>query len=306
MRTLAASALVALFLAGCSNAPPGNPGSDAGTGPGVDAGAGLDASAGADAAPLDAGPDFYPTFERDIVPIFNRTCGSSTSGCHDAAAYGPMASMGCRGWLSLVDAPLGGGGCTPIDLYTRLTTLDAWGCESMDPRVPYVTACNTDRSYLFRKIGGGPYCTAADGTASQPMPQPVLTGTPLPDITPAEVELVRSWIMVGAPRDGQPRIDCSATPPVGNPPTAAIWHPGTGEMRQAGSAVPMIGRGMDVEDGALTGTALVWVSDVEGEIGRGETFSWTPRTLGAQTITLTVTDSDLRTGTASIALTIIP
>ena len=63
-----------------------------------------------DAGPgADGGPDWYPTFERDIVPILDRSCGSTTAGCHDRAAYAPMASTDCRGWLTLVDEPIGGG-----------------------------------------------------------------------------------------------------------------------------------------------------------------------------------------------------
>lgn len=221
----------------------------------------------------DGGPDWYPTFERDIVPVLNRSCGSATTGCHDRSAYGPMASTGCRGWLSLVDEPLGGGGCEPRDLYTRLVDLDAWGCEAMDPRVRYVTPCDTSQSYLFRKIGGGPYCRNDDGTTSQPMPM----GSTLPS---ADIELVRAWILAGAPRDGDARMDCTAMP-TGNPPVVEIWHPSDGEMRRAGAAIPFTTNAMDVEDGDITAGVIV-TSDVEGEIGRGHNFSWTPTTLGAQ------------------------
>ena len=71
-------------------------------------------------------------------------------------------------------------------------------------------------------------------------------------------------------------------------------------------AVPMIGEGTDTEDGMLPASALVWTSDVEGELGRGRRFDWTPSTLGAQTITLTARDSDGRVDTDEISLTIIP
>lgn len=268
---------------------------DAGDPGGADA-FGLDAF-GADVFALgDAGSDSYPTFERDVVPILNRSCGSATAGCHGRAAYEPSAASSCRGWLSLVDAPIGGSGCAPRDLYTRLIDLDAWGCESMDPRVRYVTPCDTSRSYLFRKIGGGPYCRNADGTTSQPMPM----GSTLPA---TDIELIREWIMAGAPRDGEARTDCTMIP-VGNAPVVEIWHPSDGEMRQAGRAIPFTTNAMDVEDGDIAASVVV-TSDVEGEIGRGRTFSWTPTTLGAQVITASVTDSDSRTDTGTITLNII-
>jgi hypothetical protein len=298
--------LAMVAIAGCNadpaaDADAGDDGTDSGVGAVDGGGTGVDGGGGgADSGggPMtDAGPDWYPTFERDVVPVLNRSCGSATTGCHDRAAYAPMASSDCRGWLSLVDEPMGGGGCEPRDLYERLVELDAWGCESMDPRVRYVAACEPENSYLFRKIGGGPYCRNPDGTVSQPMPM----GATLPG---ADVELIRQWILAGAPRDGEPRADCSE-PPVGNAPVAAIFHPGDGEMRRVGNAIPFTTNATDVEDGNITAAVIV-TSDVEGEIGRGMTFSWTPSVLGAQVITATVTDSDGRTDAASITLNIIP
>ena len=89
--------------------------------------------------------------------------------------------------------------------------------------------------------------------------------------------------------------------PVGEPPVAEITHPGT-ETRPAGSSVPFIGNANDPEDGALTGGSLVWVSNLAGEIGRGETFSVT-LSAGTHTVTLTATDSDGNTGTDQITFT---
>lgn len=298
--------LAVVAIVGCESTGPGPAGpTDSAR---VDGG-GDDIDAGMvvipDGGPLpDRGEDFYPTFERDIVPILNRSCGSAAMGCHDAAAYGPGdASRDCRGWLSLVDGPLGSGGCAPRDLYTRLVELDAWGCDSFDPLVRYVRPCEPENSYLFRKIAGGPYCRNFDGTPSLRMPMVgMVAGTPLPD---AEIALVEQWILAGAPRDGEPRVDCDAMPPVGNAPVVEIWHPSTGEMRQAGRAIPFTTNATDTEDGDITAMVIV-TSDVEGEIGRGRDFSWTPTTLGAQVITATVTDSDSRMDTAAITLNIVP
>ncbi|MDQ3034840.1 MAG: hypothetical protein M3Y87_20690 [Myxococcota bacterium] len=289
-------------MVGCSSAPAGpdddagsDPRIDSGTTPGIDSGT-TPASDSGTTTPTDGGADVYPTFERDVVPLLNRSCGSATTGCHDRAAYGPTLAGECRGWLSLVDEPMGGGGCEPRDLYRRLVELDAWQCEAFDARVRYVRPCDTEGSYLLRKIAGGPYCRTAEGP-TQPMPM----GATLPA---SDIALIETWILAGAPRDGEPRSDCSE-PPVGAAPVADIFHPGEGEMRQAGRAVPMIGSAVDAEDGDLTGDAMIWTTDREGEIGRGRTFDWTPVTLGAQTITLSARDSDGRTGTDSVTLTII-
>ena len=57
-----------------------------------------------------------------------------------------------------------------MDLYTRLTQLDAWQCEQFDPRIRYVVPCEPENSYIMHKIEGGPYCLLAPDMPSQPMP----------------------------------------------------------------------------------------------------------------------------------------
>jgi chitinase len=98
-------------------------------------------------------------------------------------------------------------------------------------------------------------------------------------------------------------IDCG---PDAQNPVAAIYHPGTGETRYVSDgAVPFSGVGNDPQDGALTGASLVWTSNIDGQIGTGETFNKV-LTAGAQVITLTVTDSNNNTGTDSITLNMQP
>jgi hypothetical protein len=85
-------------------------------------------------------------------------------------------------------------------------------------------------------------------------------------------------------------------------PFAKINHPGNGEMRQASQAVPFVGVGRDLEDGALSGASLTWTSSIDGAIGTGDSFSQT-LSAGTHTITLTVTDAASNTDTDSITLT---
>lgn len=88
------------------------------------------------------------------------------------------------------------------------------------------------------------------------------------------------------------------------PPTAAISVPSDGDSFTEGASVTFAGSGTDPEDGALTGSSLVWTSDKDGQIGTGASFSTSGLSGGTHTITLTATDSKGATGTASIQVTI--
>lgn len=93
---------------------------------------------------------------------------------------------------------------------------------------------------------------------------------------------------------------------VGLPPTAGLGHPGDNETRQVNVNIPFDGSGIDAEDGVLGGPALVWTSDVQGDLGTGVSISAALTTTGTHLITLTVTDSDGNTDAESITLNIVP
>lgn len=176
---------------------------------GTDTGGGGDDVSGDDAG-VD-GPGGIPPdevrFQRDVVPIFNRSCGNGTDGCHNRKTYGANVNMDCRGWLTLEDAALGsqfyGGAmagqptnCPDKTLHERLMEIEVWQCRTA-PR-NYAKANDLAGSYLINKVRGTNLCNA-DGTteASSMMPLPESAFT----ITEADIQTLESWVMAGAKND---------------------------------------------------------------------------------------------------------
>ncbi len=92
--------------------------------------------------------------------------------------------------------------------------------------------------------------------------------------------------------------------PIGEAPVSEIFHPGDGETRPVDVPIPWIGVATDAEDGDLTGVALVWSSDQDGQFGTGEMFDAPLTTVGVHVISLTATDSDGQQSVATIELMI--
>jgi hypothetical protein len=91
-------------------------------------------------------------------------------------------------------------------------------------------------------------------------------------------------------------------------PTASISYPtgdGYDDKYPSGSFITFIGSATDAEDGTLTGTSLAWSSNINGALGTGTTISVNTLSTGSHTITLTATDSQGGTGTASKTITVV-
>lgn len=86
-------------------------------------------------------------------------------------------------------------------------------------------------------------------------------------------------------------------------PVATIYSPQNNEILSKDSNITFLGSGADAEDGDLSGGRLVWISDRDGPLGKGEQFS-TYLSNGAHTITLTVTDSSELSGSTQITIVV--
>jgi len=88
------------------------------------------------------------------------------------------------------------------------------------------------------------------------------------------------------------------------PPTAVITAPADGASFNEGVEVAFVGSGTDPDGPELPESAFAWTSDVDGAIGTGTSFSRSDLSLGNHTITLSVTDEQNLTGTATVGIAI--
>jgi hypothetical protein len=95
----------------------------------------------------------------------------------------------------------------------------------------------------------------------------------------------------------------SVTILVNAPPSVSISSPAPGSVFASLQAITFAGAASDPEDGALSGTSLVWRSSIDGQIGTGPGFV---RTLssGTHSITLTATDSRGASTVTQVSITV--
>ena len=86
-------------------------------------------------------------------------------------------------------------------------------------------------------------------------------------------------------------------------PVAIIENPKTGSNFKIGEKVTFKGKATDLEDGKLSGKSLIWISDVDGHIGEGNSFS-AALSEGSHIIMLTATDSENSLTRTSIFITV--
>lgn len=88
-------------------------------------------------------------------------------------------------------------------------------------------------------------------------------------------------------------------------PVVTITSPSNGASSTVGQPVTFSATGIDTEDGNISGN-ISWLSSRDGAIGSGGTISTNALTVGAHTITASVTDSGGLAGSASISFTVNP
>ncbi len=87
-------------------------------------------------------------------------------------------------------------------------------------------------------------------------------------------------------------------------PAAAIQSPSDGSTYTYGTDITFTGSAADPEEGPLSGSSMTWISDMDGFLGTGTSFSVNSLSAGTHTITLTAADSLGASDTASITITI--
>lgn len=87
-------------------------------------------------------------------------------------------------------------------------------------------------------------------------------------------------------------------------PSATISEPADGSEFLQGADVTFTGAGTDPEEGALTGASLSWSSSLDGALGTGTSVTESHLSMGDHVVTLTATDAQGRTGTASVSVRI--
>lgn len=85
-------------------------------------------------------------------------------------------------------------------------------------------------------------------------------------------------------------------------PTASISQPADGSSFEEGQAINFAGSATDPEDGDLTGAALTWSSSIDGLLGTGESAATSLLTVGNHVVTLSATDAQSQTGTATVSI----
>jgi hypothetical protein len=103
--------------------------------------------------------------------------------------------------------------------------------------------------------------------------------------------------------DSDAKIDVPITVSTEGPHLAILSPKDT---RSFGSprSIRFQGTGNDREDGELPDSSLVWISNRNGELGRGSDITVKELSLGQHTITLNGTDSDGKTGSAVIFISV--
>lgn len=154
--------------------------------------------------PADGVPVAEVRFQRDVVPIFAKSCGSGNDACHNRKPFAANKNFDCRGWLSLENASIGAQiyagssagqstGCPDMPLHFRVTQLAPWQCA---PTTSYAKAGDLSKSYFIDKINGTNLCPDGNVPSKQMPPADSVF-----KLSAQDRETIEAWIMAGAKND---------------------------------------------------------------------------------------------------------
>lgn len=124
---------------------------------------------------------------------------------------------------------------------------------------------------------------------------------PVPRPSTAIVGLLLALLWAGCGGGGD-----GGTGPSNSPPEASIEAPVDEANFDEGVTIGFQGSATDPEDGDLRGSALVWESDLDGQLGTGESASTAGLSVGHHVVTLAATDSDGAEDTDQIGVRVRP
>ena len=93
--------------------------------------------------------------------------------------------------------------------------------------------------------------------------------------------------------------------PTNSPPTVTITAPANGSSHTVGTSTSFAATATDAQDGNLS-DALSWISNLDGAIGSGASFSTTTLSVGTHTVAASVTDTGGLVGSSSVTVVVNP
>lgn len=88
------------------------------------------------------------------------------------------------------------------------------------------------------------------------------------------------------------------------PPTIVVRSPSDNSNISYRTTIVFLADAKDPEDVILTGQSIIWMSDLDGFLGYGTSFTKDTLSVGTHSITATARDSDSEEGSASITVTV--
>ena len=234
-------------------------------------------------------------------------------------------------WTSSLDGVIGSGASFSTNTLSEgthtitATAIDSDALTGSDSIVLAVTAINTPPTSVIIQPANGSTFTVADnihftGTGTDTEDGDVTaslqwtsnldgiigSGASFSMNTLSEgIHIITATATDSGALTGTSSITITVSAPGNTAPTASITAPASGTSITAGDSITFTGTGNDPEDGVLT-SSLKWMSNRDGMIGSGGSFSVSSLSEGTHTITITATDSGALTGTDSITVTVLP